>query len=60
MGEKPMGTAPTEEEEVDPMAGAAGINTTRSNIKNSGGMAGSTEAGAGGDSGIAIKEQGVK
>jgi len=62
MGEKPMGAPPAEDEDVDPTAGAAGINTTRSNIKNSGAVAGTTEAGTGpGDaSGIAIKEQGVK
>ena len=32
MGEKPMGTPPAEDEDVDPTAGAAGINTTRDNI----------------------------
>jgi hypothetical protein len=63
MGEKPMGT-PVDEEELDPTAGAAGINTTRSNIKNAGGVAATTEAGTAGGgaepSGYAVKEQGVK
>ncbi len=52
MGEKPMGT-PIEDEELGPEAGAGAINTTRSNIKNSGAMAeaGGT-AGAGGGAGV--------
>ena len=65
MGEKPMGAG--DEEEVDPMAGAAGINTTRSNIKHAGsvttegGTAGTAgTAGGGAEPGIAIKEQGIK
>lgn len=58
MGEKPLSIdeAPTT---------AAGINTTRSNIKNAGGVADAEAGGvamAGGESapGIAIKEQGIK
>lgn len=46
MGEKPMGTPSDEDEEVDPMAGAAGINTTRSNIKHASGVSGEEGAGA--------------
>ncbi len=45
MGEKPMGT-PVDEEELDPMAGAGAINTTRSNIKNQAGVADAGGTGA--------------
>jgi hypothetical protein len=59
----PMGEKPLSIDEV-PTTAAAGINTTRSNIKKAGGVT-AAEGGAataGGESapGIAIKEQGVK
>ena len=62
MGEKPMGEPSEGDQDVedDPMAAAGGINTTRSNIKNSGGAAAPTAGGGAGDAGIAIKEQGVR